>query len=131
MSRPADERDELTSLLRRLPAPEPSAEFVAGARRRYRDALEARDRRAVLTGLGAAVVGLVVIALSLTAATRAIAFVVWLAVTAADLARWVTAVGVVIDLVPLGIWASAALGSTVCVLSLVLMFRARSLVLPK
>jgi hypothetical protein len=131
MSRPADERDELTSLLRSLPAPEPSAEFVAGARRRYLEAIEARDRRAVLTGLGAAIVGLVVISLLLTTTIEPITLVAWFAVAAANLARWVTAVGVVIDLVPLGIWASAVLASTVSVLSLVLIFRARSLVLAK
>jgi len=131
MSGPADERDELATLLRRLPAPEPSAAFVACARRRYLEAIEARDRRAVVTGLGAAIVGLVVIALALTTTIGPITLVAWFAVTAAGLARWVTAVGVVIDLVPLGIWASAVLASTVSVLSLVLIFRARLLVFAK
>jgi transposase len=62
MSRGADEKDELTSLLQALPAPEPSAEFLGGARRRYLEAVEARHRRAVFTGLTAAVVGPVVTA---------------------------------------------------------------------
>ena len=43
MSRRADENGQLTSLLQALPAPEPSAEFLAGARRRYLEAIEARD----------------------------------------------------------------------------------------
>ena len=49
-----------------------------------------------------------------------------LAEVAADLARWTTGVGVVFALVPLAIWASAALASTAAVLSLVLVARARS-----
>ena len=127
MSRRADERDELTSLLQALPAPEPSAEFLAGARRRYLEAVEARDRRAILTGLAAAVVGLVVIASLLTITIEPTALVVLLAEAAADLARWATGVGVVIALVPLSIWTSTLLGSAAAVLSLILMARARSL----
>jgi len=131
MSRRADERDELTSLLQALPAPEPSAEFLAGARRRYLEAIEARERRAVFTGLAAAVVGLVAIATLLTTTVGFVALAAWLAGAAADLARWVTGVGVVIDLVPLSIWMSVVLGSTASVLSLVLIARARSLALMK
>ena len=127
MSRGADESDELTSLLQALPAPEPSAEFLAGARRRYLEAVEARDRRAVLTGLAAAVVGLVVTASLLTITIEPAALVVLLAEAAADLARWATGVGVVIALVPLSIWTSTLLGSAAAVLSLILMARARSL----
>jgi hypothetical protein len=131
MSRRADERDELTSLLQALPTPEPTAELLAGARRRYLEAIEALDRRAVFTGLAAAVVGLVVIATLLTTTIEPAALVAWLAEAAADLARWVTGVGVVIDLVPPSIWTSALLGSTAAVLSLVLIARARSLALVK
>jgi hypothetical protein len=127
MSGGADERDELTSLLQALPAPEPSAEFLAGARRRYLEAVEARDRRAVLTGLTAAVVGLVVTASLLTITIEPATLVVLLAEAAADLARWATGAGVVIALVPLSIWTSTLLGSTAAVLSLILMARARSL----
>jgi hypothetical protein len=131
MSRRADERDELTSLLQALPTPEPTAELLAGARRRYLEAIEALDRRAVFTGLAAAVVGLVVIATLLTTTIEPAALVAWLAEAAADLARWVTGVGVVLDLVPPSIWTSALLGSTAAVLSLVLIARARSLALVK
>ena len=131
MSRRADESDELTSLLRALPAPEPSAELLAGARRRYLEAIEARDRRAVFAGLAAAVVGLVVIVTLLTTTIEPAALVAWLAEVAADLARWAAGVGVVIALVPLSIWTSAILGSAVSVLSLVLIARARSPALVK
>ena len=58
MSQGPDENGRLTSLLRALPGPEPPAEFLTGARRRYLDAIEGRDRRQVFTGLGAALVGL-------------------------------------------------------------------------
>ena len=57
MSQRPDEHGQLTSLLQALRVPEPSAEFLAGARRRYLDAIEMRDRRQVLTGLLAALVG--------------------------------------------------------------------------
>ena len=131
MSQRPDENGQLTRLLQALATPEPSAEFLAGARRRYLEAVEARDRRAVLTGLAAAVVGLVVIATLLTTAIEPAALVAGLAEAAADLARWVAGVGVVMDLVPLAIWTSLALGSTAAVLSLVLIARTRSLALVK
>jgi hypothetical protein len=127
MSRGADEGAELTSLLQALPTPEPSTEFLAGAQRRYLEAVEARDRRAVFTGLAAAVVGLVVTATLLTITVEPAALVVLLAEAAADLARWATGVGVVIALLPLSVWTSTLLGSTAAVLSLILMARARSL----
>ena len=128
MSRGADEKDELTGLLQALPAPEPSAEFLAGARRRYLEAVEARHRRAVFTGLTAAVVGLVVTASLLTIAIEPAALVVLFAEAAAELARWATGVGVVIALVPPSIWTSTLLlGSTAAILSLILIARARSL----
>ncbi len=127
MSQQADENGRLTGLLQALRVPEPSAEFLDGARRRYRDAIEVRDRRQVLTGLVAALVGLAVIAILLGPTIEPAALLASLAGVAADLARWTTGVGVVLALVPLAIWASAALASTAAVLSLVLVARARSL----
>jgi hypothetical protein len=127
MSRGADESDELTRQLQALPAPEPSAEFLAGARRRYLEAVEARHRRAVFAGLTAAVVGLVVTASLLTIIIEPTTLVVLLAEAAAELARWATGVGVVIALVPLSLWTSTLLGSTAAVLLLILIARARSL----
>jgi hypothetical protein len=120
MSEQPDENGRLTGLLKALRVPEPSAEFLAGARRRYRDAIEVGDRRQVLTGLVAALVGLAVIAILLGPTIEPAALLASLAGVAADLARWTTGVGVVLALVPLAIWASAALASTAAVLSLVL-----------
>jgi hypothetical protein len=131
MSQRPDENGRLTSLLQALRVPEPSAEFLAGARRRYLDAIEMRDRRQVLTGLLAALVGLAVVAILLGPTIEPAALLASLAAVAADLARWTTGVGVVLALVPLAIWASAALASTAAVLSLVLVARARSLGLVK
>ena len=131
MSQRPDENGRLTSRLQALRVPEPSAEFLAGARRRYLEAIEARDRRRVLTALVAALVGLAVIAILLGPTIEPAALLASLAKVAADLARWTTGVGVVLALVPLAIWASAALASTAAVLSLVLVARARSLGLVK
>jgi hypothetical protein len=131
MSQRPDENGQLTSLLQALPAPTPSAEFLAGARRRYRGAMEARDRRHVLTGLAAALVGLAVIAALLRSTSEPAGLVAWLAEAAADLARWATGVGVVVALVPLSLWTAAVLASTAAVLSLVLIARAGSLALAK
>jgi len=127
MSQRPDENGRLTSLLQALRVPEPSAEFSAVARRRYLDAIEVRDRRQVLTGLSAALVGLAVIAMLLGPTIEPAVLLASLAEVAADLARWTIGVGVVLALVPLAIWASAALASTAAVLSLVLVARARLL----
>jgi len=131
MSRQPDEDGQIASLLRALPVPEPSAELLAGARRRYLEAVEVRDRRHVLTGLVAALVGLVVIAALLGSAVEPSTLAVWIAEAAADLARWTTGVAVVMALVPLTLWASAVLGFTVAALSLVLIARARPLAVVK
>jgi hypothetical protein len=131
MSERPDDNGQLTSLLQALRGPEPSAEFLAGAWRRYLVAIEARDRRQVLTGLVAALVGLAVVAILLGPTLEPAALLASLAKVAADLARWTTGVGVVLALVPLAIWASAALGSIAAVLSLVFVARARSLGLVK
>jgi hypothetical protein len=127
MSQQPDDTEWLTSLLQALRGPEPPAEFLTGARRRYLDAIEMRDRRQVLVGLGAALVGLAVVAILLGPT----ALLASLAEVAADLARWTTGVGIVLALVPFPIWASAALGSIAAVLSLVFVARARSLGLVK
>jgi hypothetical protein len=131
MSQRPDDNGRLTSLLQALPVPEPPAEFLTGARRRYLEAIEVRDRRQVLTGLVAALVGLAVVAILLGSTIEPAALLASLAGVAADLARWTTGVGVLLALVPLALWASAALASTAAVLSLVLVARARSLGLVK
>ena len=127
MSRLSDDNGQLTSLLQALPVPAPSDEFLAGARRRYLEALEARDRRAVFSGLAAALIGLVVIGTLMATTVEPTALVAALAGAAADLARWATGLGVLIALVPVSIWASAMLGSTASIASLILLARSRSL----
>jgi hypothetical protein len=131
MNQRPDESERLTSLLQALPVPEPSAEFLTGARRRYLEAIEARDRRQVLAGLGAALVGLAVVAILLGPTVEPAALLASLADVAAALARWTAGVGIVLALVPLAFWASAALGSIAAILSLVFVARARSLGLVK
>ena len=131
MSERPDENGRLTSLLQALRGPQPPAEFLAGARRRYLEAIEARERRRVLAGLGAALVGLAVVVILLGPTIEPAALLASLAGVAADLARWTTGVGVVLALVPLALWASAALGSIAAILSLVFVARGRSLGLVK
>ena len=131
MSQGPDENGRLTSLLQALRGPEPPAEFLAGARRRYLEAIEARERRQALAGLGAALVGLAVVAILLGPTLEPSALLASLAQAAADLTRWTTGVAVVLALVPLAVWAPAALGSIATVLSLVFLARARSLGLVK
>ncbi len=128
MSRDQDDDAQLIDLLRALPAPAPSEEFLVGARRRYLAALEARDRRLVFTGLAAALVGLAALVTLLALIVEPPALLAWLGGAMADLARWATGLGVLVGLVPASIWASAVLGSTAAVLSLILLTRAGSLV---
>ena len=130
MSRQLDD-DGLTSLLRALPVPEPSADLPAAARRRYLEAVEARDRRHAVTGLVAALVAVAVTAILLGWAVEPAALVGWLAEAMADLARWTAAAGVVMALVPLPVWTSAALGSIAAMLSLVVLARSRTLAVVK
>jgi hypothetical protein len=131
MTQHPDEHDRLASLLRALPSPEPSGEFLAGARRRYRAALEARARREVLTALVVALVGMTLLATLLGVVTGPAAVVAWLAEATADLARWTAGAVVVLALVPPLVWTSMALGFAATVLSLVLVTRVRSLALSK
>jgi hypothetical protein len=125
MSRRSDEDDRLTDLLRMLPAPEPSAQFVWAARRRFLEAIEARARREALTGLVAAVVGLAMIAALVGTVIEPVTLVAWLAEAAADLARWTTGIVIVLALVPPIVWGSLLLGSAATILLLALAGRAR------
>src|SRR5262249_19317049 len=120
MSRRIDGDRELARLLQALPAPEPSAEFLTGARRRYLAAIEARERSRVLKGLAAAVAALAVAAVLAGAAIEPVALAGWLAEGMADLTRWTVGIGVVVALVPPAIWVGALLGSAAAVLSIVL-----------
>lgn len=130
MSLRPDEHDQLASLLRMLPAPEPPAQLASAARRRYHEAIAARARREALMGLLAALIGLVVTASLVVTVTEPATLVVWLADTVADLARWTAGIGVVLALVPPVAWGSVVLGSAATVLSL-FVARARAVALAK
>ena len=131
MSLRPDEHDRLAGLLRMLPAPAPSAQFASAARRRYLAAIEARARREALTGLGAALIGLAAIAVSVGTMTEPAALVAWLADSVADLARWTAGIGVVLAVVPPVLWTPVVLGSAAMVLLLALVARGRSVALAK
>jgi len=127
MNQRPDENGRLASLLRAIPGPEPPPDFVAGARRRYRDAVEARYQRRMFTSLAGALLGLVLVATLLGPTAEPALLVAWLAEATAQGARWMTGVAVVLLLVPLGFWAPATLGLVASVLSLVLLARTRPL----
>jgi len=131
MSRRLHEHDRLTDRLRMLPGPEPSAEFASAVRRRYLEAIDARARREVVTGLVAAFVGLAVIASMAWTVIEPAPLVGWLAEAVADLARWTAGVGVVLAVVPPAVWASVVLGSAGAALALALVARAGSAALAK
>jgi hypothetical protein len=131
VSRRPDESDQLASLLRALPSPEPSGDFLAGAQRRYRAALAGRARREALTALVAALIGVALIAALLGPVMEPATLVAWLAEAAADVARWTTGVGIVLALVPPVVWTSMAAGFAATVLSLVIVARTRSLATAK
>jgi hypothetical protein len=125
MSRRFDADDRLGDLLRMLPAPEPSAQFVSAARRRYLEAMAARARREALTGLAAALVGLAMIAVLIGSVFEPVTLIGWLAEAAADLARWTTGVVIVSALVPPIVWVSLVLGSSATMLMLAFAVRGR------
>lgn len=131
MSERSDENGHLTRLLRVLPAPEPPVQLAAAARRRYLAAIETRARREALTGLVAALIGLVAVAALVGTVIEPAALVAWLAEATADLARWTAGIGVVMALVPAAVWGPVFLGSAATVLALVRVARTRSVALAK
>src|SRR5262249_40685966 len=131
MTERSDEDGQLTHLLRILPAPEPSAQFAAAARRRYLAAIEARARREALTGLVAALVGLAAVAVSVATVTEPAGLVAWLAEAAADLARWTAGIGVGVALGPPAAWGPGGPGSAAVGLSLEPLARAPAVPPPR
>jgi hypothetical protein len=126
MSHLPDDDDRLTPLLRAIATPEPPPDFLAGARRRYAQALEARYRREVLTSLVASALGLGVAATLLLSVFDPVGLIAWGVVTAAELAAWTKGVVVVLSIVPPVLWAPALLGAVVSLLPFVLLARARA-----
>ena len=110
MKNPPDDHERLTSLLRAISTPEPSPNLLAGARRRYREALEARYRREVAVGLVAASMGLLLPAILLLSLFEPADLIAWGAVAAAGVTRWMTGVAIVLSIVPVGVWGSVVVG---------------------
>jgi len=127
MSRSPDENDRLGSLLRAIPAPEPSADFLAGAHRRYREAIDARHRREIHTSLVSGLLGLGLIAFLVVPTVEPASLLAWLAEAAADVARWTTGAVVVLALIPPTFWAVAALSTVASTLTLISLAHTRSL----
>jgi hypothetical protein len=126
-----DEDARLTTLLRTIRIPEPPADFLAVARRRYLEALEARYRRQVFTGLVAAFLVFGMAAAPLLSASEPATLIAWVAVTISSVARWMDGIGIVLALVPPVVWLSAVLGSVIPLLSIASIFRGRSLTVVK
>jgi hypothetical protein len=131
MTRLPDEDDRLTTLLRAIATPEPPPDFLAGARRRYARAMEARYRREVFTGLVASALGLGIAATLLLSVFEPAALIAWVAVAAAEVTAWMKGVAIVLSIVPPALWPSMLLGLVVSLLPFVLLARARSLVAVK
>jgi len=126
-----DEDERVVTLLRAIPLPEPPADFLAGARRRYAQALEARYRREAFMGLVTSALGLGIAAALLLSFFEPVAVIAWGAVASAELAAWMKGTAIVFSTVPPVLWAPALLGLVTALLPLVLLARARWLLVVK
>ena len=131
MTRRHDEDEPLTMLLRTIPFPEPLPGFLAGARRRYVEAVEARYRREVFTGLLAASFALGLVATVLRSAFTPATLIAWVAATMASVAKWMDGIGIIASQMPPLVATSAVLVSVAFLLSVVSLLRVRSLVTVK
>src|SRR5262249_61872738 len=100
--------DQLERLLRALPVPELSLDFLTNAHRRYMRAMAARARREALSGLMAALLSLALLGGAATALAEPGALVGWPAERTAAMTRRPPGGAVVLSLVPLTAWAVAA-----------------------
>ena len=126
MTESSDENERLTIVLRTIPFPEPLPDFLAGARRQYVEAMEARYRREAFTGLLAASLALGLATTMLLSAVNPVMLIGWAAGAMASLAKWVGAIGIVVGQVPPLAWTSAVLMSVVSLLSVASLRRVRS-----
>lgn len=131
MTERPDDDARLGTLLRALPFPEPRPDFLALARQRYVEAMDARYRREVFTALLAAAVALGLAATVLLTAFGPATLIASVAVTIAGLAKWVDGIGIVLSQVPLLVWTSAVLVSVVSMLSALSLLRMRSVLAAK
>jgi hypothetical protein len=126
MTRPHED-ERLTMLLRTIQIPEPSPDFLAGARRRYLEGLEARYRREVFTALVAAAFAFGLAAILLRSAFTPPTLIAWVAQMTSSVAKWMEAIRIVLSLVPPVALASWVLVSVVSLLSVLSLLRVRSL----
>lgn len=126
MTGPAEDDDWLAILLPAIPTPEPPADFLPGARRRYLEALEARYRREVFTGLVAAAIGFGLAATLLLSVFEAATLIAGVSVAMANLVRWMDGIAIVLSCVPPLFWASNVFGVVVSLMAIASLARARS-----
>jgi hypothetical protein len=131
MKNPSDDDERLTILLQAISTPEPSPSLLTGARRRYREALDARYRREVFLGLVAASVGLLLPAILLLSLFEPAALIAWGAVGAAGVTRWMAGAAIVVSIVPLAVWISVVVGVVVSLFPIALLAHVRRLAVVK
>jgi hypothetical protein len=119
-----DESERLTVLLRAVAFREPGPDLLAGARRRYLEALDARYRREAVTGFVTASLALVLAAAALSWTFEPAAIVAWLASAVASVATWADGLTVVAGDVSPAAWVVTVLASVVSLLSVIALRRA-------
>ena len=131
MTESGDTDERLTILLQTIPFPEPRPDFLARARRRYVEAMEARYQWEAFTGFLAASSALGLATTLLLSAFKPVTLIGWAVVVMASLAKWADGIGIVVGQVPPLAWTSAVLMSVVSLLSVASLRRVRSLVAVK
>ena len=126
MTESSDADERLTILLRTIPFPEPRPDFLASARRRYIEAMEARYRREAFIGLLVASFALVLASTLLLSAFKPVKLIGWVAVAIASLAKWVDGIGIIVGQVPPFVWTTVVLVAVLSLLSVVSLRRVRS-----
>ena len=126
MTESGDQDERLTILLQTIPFPEPLPDFLAGARRRYVEAMEARYQREAFTGLLVASFALGLATTLLWSAFKPLTLIGWVVVAMANLATWADGIGIVVGQVPPLAWTSAVLMSVVSLLSVASLRRVQS-----
>ena len=122
-----DDDAQLTRLLRTLSTPEPTPDLLAGARRRYREALAARYRREATLGLVAAGGSLALFATLLLFVFEPADLITWAAGAAAGATRWIAGAVTVLSIVPPAVWGVMAAGAAMSLLPAVVLARQRRL----
>jgi hypothetical protein len=120
-----DDNERLTVLLRAVPFSEPGPDFLAGARRRYLEALDARYRREAVAGFLAASLALVLALAARPWTFEPAAIIAWVASAVAGVATWADGLAVVAGEVPPLVWIATVLASVVTLLSVASLRRAR------